>query len=194
MSFVIHKGSIHSHLVHRASSSFRLVDDPPAWLKQTDLFKEYANKSQQMAVENNPSTSPPHYHQQIHRKQRCNLQLYARSDQSWPALPSSLLLSPPAESRSKTRNHSNESTPKIKREANVSAVHASVSMTDVSTPLNVSIKQDPTEQNGLAKQHSSTRITRRQQMLCKKKVPQNGLRRRQRVNSVENQGNPLRRR
>jgi hypothetical protein len=67
---------------------------------------------------------------------------------------------------------------------------------DFSTPLNISIKQDPIEQNAIlttnksksSKQQTSTITTRRQQMLCQRKIPQNGLRRRQRMNSVENQG------
>jgi hypothetical protein len=164
------------------------LDDPPSWLKQTDLYKEYKTKSQQINTEQNSSESPPHYHQQLHRKQSCNLHLYARSSQSWQSLPSPPLLSP------KTRNHSNESMHKF----NISPIHTSspTSIMDFSTPLNISIKQDPIEQNAIlmtnksksSKQSTSTITTRRQQMLCQRKTPQNGLRRRQRMNSVENQG------
>jgi hypothetical protein len=142
------------------------------------------------------STSPPHYHQQLHRKQRCNLQMYARSAQSWQSLSSPPLISPSIDNRCKTRNHSNESIHKIKRETNISPIHSS-SMIELSTPLNISIKQDPIEQNSLLitnkskslKQQTSTITTRRQHMLCKKKVPHNGIRRRHRLNSVENLGN-----
>jgi hypothetical protein len=142
-------------------------------------------------MENNSSESPPHYHQQLHRKQRCNLQMYARTGQSWQSLPSPPLRSPTIDQRSKSRNHSNESISKL----NLSPIHSSIM--DFSTPLNISIKQDPIEDNSISstnkskisKQQSSTITTRRQQMLCKKKMPQNGLRRRQRMNSVENQGN-----
>jgi hypothetical protein len=166
MSFIIHK------------------DDPPAWLKQTELFKEYSNKSQQMTIDNNSEESPPHYHQQLHRKQRCNLQMYARTGQSWQSLPSPPLKSPTMDHRWKTRNHSNESIQKL----NISPIHSSIM--DFSTPLNISIKQDPIEDNSISsinKSKISKQQTRRQQMLCKKKMPQNGLRRRQRMNSVENQ-------
>jgi hypothetical protein len=154
------------------------------------------NKSQQINTENLSSISPPHCHQQLYRKQRCNLQMYARSGQSWQSLSSPLLLSPSIDNRSKTRNHSHESIQKLKRETNISPIHSS-SMIDLSTPLNVSIKQDPIVQNSLLitnksksfKQQISTITTRRQHMLCKKKLPQNGIGRRQRMNSVENQGN-----
>jgi hypothetical protein len=170
------------------------IDDPPSWLKQTDLYKEYKTKSQQINNDNISSESPPHYHQQLHRKQRCNLQMYARTSQSWQSLPSPPLLISPT----KLRNHSNESSNKIKREINISPIHTSspTSLMDLSTPLNISIKQDSNEQNSILitnkskslKQQISTITTRRQHMLCKKKIPQNGLRRQQRMNSVENQG------
>jgi hypothetical protein len=124
--------------------------------------------------------------------------MYARTDQSWQSLPSPPLISPTIDNRSKTRNYSNESIHKIKREINISPIHtsSSTSIMDLSIPLNISIKQDPIEQNSILitnktktlKQQVSTITTRRQQMLCKKKIPQNGLRRRQRMNSVENQG------
>ena len=134
-------------------------------------------------MENNSSESPPHYHQQLHRKQRCNLQMYARTGQSWQSIPSPPLRSPTIDQRSKTRNHSNESIQKL----NLSPVHSSIM--DYSTPLNISIKQDPSEDKSkISKQQTSAITTRRQQMLCKKKMPQNGLRRRQRMNSVENLG------
>jgi hypothetical protein len=117
--------------------------------------------------------------------------MYARTGQSWQSLPSPPLRSPTIDQRSKSRNHSNESISKL----NLSPIHSSIM--DFSTPLNISIKQDPIEDNSISstnkskisKQQSSTITTRRQQMLCKKKMPQNGLRRRQRMNSVENQGN-----
>jgi hypothetical protein len=125
--------------------------------------------------------------------------MYARTDQSWQSLPSPPLISPTIDNRSKTRNYSNESIHKIKREMNISPIHtsSSTSIMDLSTPLNISIKQDSIEQNSILitnkskslKQSVSKITTRRQHMLCKKKIPQNGLRRRQRMNSVENQGN-----
>ncbi|CAF0904706.1 unnamed protein product [Adineta ricciae] len=181
--------------VHELMSFVIYKDNPPSWLKQTDLYKEYLEKSEKITMENNSSMSPPHFHQQVHRKQRCNLQMYARSDQSWPLLSSSLSISPTVEQRVKMRNRSSESLHKTKRETNISPIHSSVSMTDLSVPLNISIKQDPIEQNSLLntnktkslKQTPSVVTTRRQQMLCKKKTPQNGLRRRRRMNSVENQ-------
>ncbi len=171
-----------------------LIDNPPSWLKQTDLYKEYKTKSQQINTDHMSSEISPHYHQQLHRKQRCNLQMYARTSQSWQSLPSPPLISPIIDNRSKIRNHSNESINKI----NISPIHTSSpsSIIDLSIPLNISIKQDSIEQNSLLitnksktlKQPISTITTRRQHMLCKKKIPQNGLRRRQRMNSVENQG------
>ena len=197
MSFVIYKGFYwRVHLCQRVSLVI-FVDNPPSWLKQTDLYKEYLEKSDKITMENNSSMSPPHFHQQVHRKQRCNLQMYARSDQSWPLLSSSLSISPRVEQRVKTRNRSSESLHRTKREMNISPIHSSVSMTDLSIPLNISIKQDPIERNSLLntnkikslKQTLSAVTTRRQQMLCKKKTPQNGLQRRRRMNSVENQGN-----
>lgn len=124
--------------------------------------------------------------------------MYARSGQSWQSIPSPPLLSPTNDHRSKTRNHSNESLHKSKREINISPIHTSspTSINDLSTPLNISIKRDSIEENPILitnkskslKQQVSTITTRRQHMLCKKKVPQNGLRRRQCMNSVENQG------
>ncbi|CAF0913959.1 unnamed protein product [Adineta steineri] len=181
--------------VHELMSFVIYKDNPPTWLKQSDLYKEYINKSQQINAENISSGSPPHYHRQSHRKQRCNLQMYARSGQSWPSISPSPLISPIIDSRSKTRNHSNESIHKLKRETNISPIHSSSSMVDLSTPLNISIKQDPIVENSLLitnkskslKQQTSTITTRRQHMLCKKKTPQNGIRRRQCMNSVENQ-------
>ena len=117
--------------------------------------------------------------------------MYARSSQSWQSLSPALLLSPTIENRSKIRNHSNDSIQKL----NLSPIQTSSSTTlmDFSTPLNISIKHDPIEQNSIKskspkKQATPTITTRRQQMLCKKKLPQNGLRRRQRMNSVENLG------
>lgn len=166
-----------------------IIDDPPTWLKQTDLYKEYTNKSQQINTENLSSESSLHFHQQVHRKQRCNLQMYAKSSQSWQSLPSPLV-SPINDHRSKSRNHSNESLHKIK----ISPIHTSspTSMMDFSTPLNISIKQETIEQNSIKTKSSKQQITRRKHMLCKKKLPQNGgLRRRQRMNSVENQGKNL---
>ncbi len=162
------------------------IDDPPLWLKQTDLFKEYSQKSQQITTENSPEESPPHCHQQLYRKQRCNLQMYARTGQSWQSLPSPPLKSPSIDHRSKTRNHSNESIPKL----NISPTHSSIM--DYSTSLNISIKQESNDDNSISstnKSKSSKQQTRRKHMLCKKKMPQNGLRRRQRMNSTENQGN-----
>ncbi|CAF4646009.1 unnamed protein product, partial [Rotaria magnacalcarata] len=66
-------------------------------------------------------------------------------------------------------------------------------MMDFTLPLNISIKSEPAEQNSTStpsktkpiNQSSSTVTTRRQHMLCKKKIPQNGARRPQRMNSVE---------
>ena len=150
---------------------FFSIDDPPAWLKQTDLYKEYKNKSEQINTENLSSLSPPQYHQQLHRKQRCNLQMYARSGQSWQSLSS-----PPLISLLKD-NHANELIPKTKREINISPIYSSSTVMDLSTPLNISIKQEPVEQTTVLitnkskglKQQSSAITTRRKQLLCKKK-------------------------
>ena len=113
--------------------------------------------------------------------------MYARSSQSWQPLPSPPLINLSID------NHSNESIQKTKRELNISPIHSSSTMIDLSTPLNISIKQDPIElittKSKSLKQQTSKITTRRQHMLCKKKIPQNGIRRRQRMNSVENQGN-----
>lgn len=148
-------------------------------MKQTDLYHEYLQKCREIKVEENSSESSPHYHQQIHRKQRSNLHMYARSGQSWQLLPSPPLKSPNHDQqRSKLRSHSNESL--------------NLSSMEFSTPLNVSIKQDPiddNETNHLNKSKSSKQQRRRRQMLCKKKLPQNNYRqRRKRLNSVENHG------
>lgn len=79
---------------------------------------------------------------------------------------------------------------KIVREPDRSPVGAA--RLDLITPLNVSIQQESTEENSLlieAKPKSIRQTpARRQQMLCKKKVSQNGLRRREQMNSVENLG------
>ncbi|CAF3322018.1 unnamed protein product [Rotaria socialis] len=190
--------------VHELMSFVIYKDNPPSWLKQTDLYKEYKKKSEQINTENLSSVSPPHYHQQLHRKQRCNLQMYARSSLSWQSLPSPPLLNLSLE------NYSNESTHKNKRDTNISPIYASSlsssssssssspsasssSMMDFTLPLNISIKSEPAEQNSTStpnkskpiKQSSSTVTTRRQHMLCKKKIPQNGARHPQRMNSVE---------
>ncbi|CAF0907821.1 unnamed protein product [Rotaria sordida] len=183
--------------VHELMSFVIYKDNPPLWLKQTDLYKEYTNKSQQINTENlSSSISSPHYHQQLHRKQRSNLQMYARSRQSWQSL-----TSPPLINTSMDK-HSNESINKIKHETNISPINSSLSlssssssMIDLSIPLNISIKSEPIEQNSSLilnkskklKQPTSTITTRRQHMLCKKKISQNSLRRHQRMNSVESQ-------
>jgi hypothetical protein len=117
--------------------------------------------------------------------------MYARSRQSWQSLSSPPLIS------STIDHHSNETIQKPKREINISPIHSLSPMIDLSTPLNISIKPDPIEQNSILitnkskslKQQTSTITTRRQHMLCKKKNPQNGMRRRQQMNSVENLGN-----
>ncbi|CAM4743871.1 unnamed protein product [Rotaria magnacalcarata] len=189
--------------VHELMSFVIYKDSPPPWLKHTDLYKEYKNKSEKINTENLSSVSHPHYHQQLHRKQRCNLQMYARSSLSWQSLPSPPLLNLSLE------NYSNESVHKNKRDANISPIYASSlssssssspsssasspSMMDFTLPLNISIKSEPAEQNSTStpsktkpiNQSSSTVTTRRQHMLCKKKIPQNGARRPQRMNSVE---------
>ncbi|CAF2440770.1 unnamed protein product [Rotaria sp. Silwood2] len=181
--------------VHELMSFVVSKDNPPSWLKQTDLYKEYTNKSQQINPENLSSSIPsPHYHQQLHRKQRSNLQMYARSRQSWQSLTSPPLINLSID------NHSNESIHKIKHETTISSINSSLSsssssMNDLSIPLNISIKSESIEQNSSLvsnkskslKQPTSTITTRRQHMLCKKKIPQNGIRRHQHVNSVEDQ-------
>ncbi|CAF0984512.1 unnamed protein product [Rotaria sordida] len=183
--------------VHELMSFVIYKDNPPLWLKQTDLYKEYTNKSQQINTENlSSSISSPHYHQQLHRKQRSNLQMYARSRQSWQSLTSPPLINTSID------KHSNESINKIKHETNISPINSSLSlssssssMIDLSIPLNISIKSEPIEQNSSLisnkskklKQPTSTITTRRQHMLCKKKISQNSLRRHQRMNSVESQ-------
>jgi hypothetical protein len=115
--------------------------------------------------------------------------MYARSGQSWQSVPS-----PPSLSPSKTNqfNDSNDSIEKFQRETLILPIHSSIM--DFSTPLNISIKPEPTEQNSLSstkrtKSMKQQTTTRRQHMICKKKLPQNGLRRRPCMNSVENQGN-----
>ena len=138
--------------------------------------------------------SPHQYYQQVHRKQRCNLQMYARSGDSWQPLPSPPLVSPTNTSRSTARMHRlldhHGSPEKIAREPDLSPVVAA--RLDLITPLNVSVKQESTEENALLipAKPKSIRHTpaRRQQMLCKKKISQNGLRRREQMNSVENLG------
>lgn len=65
MSFIIHK------------------DDPPVWLKQTDIYREFQTKSDEIHRENPSDESHRQYYQQQHRKQSSNLHLYARSSQSW---------------------------------------------------------------------------------------------------------------
>lgn len=186
MSLIIHKGNKNNGsllICDLSLSNSRLIDDPPSWLKQTDLYHEYLRKCREMKIEDDSTESSPHYHQQVHRKQRCNLHLYARSGQAWQALPSPPLKSPSANPRSKLRYHSNES---LSKSANHSPIQTAM---DVSTPLNISIKQDPIEENLNKSKPSKQHPTRRRQMLCKKKLPQNGLRRRQqRMNSVENHG------
>ena len=56
------------------------LDHPPQWLKQTDLYREYLNKSDQVHLEAQSIESWPHYHQQFQRKQRSNLHLFTRMD------------------------------------------------------------------------------------------------------------------
>ena len=144
-----------------------------------------------MKLEENSSESSPHYHRQIHRKQRSNLHMYARSGQSWQSSPSPPPLKSPThdQTRSKLRSHSNESWNKS----------SNLSSMEFSTPLNISIKQESIDDNAInhlnksksSKQAQTTtpnRRRRRRQMLCKKKLPQNKCRRQQRLNSVENHG------
>lgn len=152
------------------------------WLKQTDLYHEYLRKCREIKHDDESAESSPQYHQ-AHRKQRSNLHLYARSGQAWQSLPSPPLKSPSADQRTKLRYES------LSKSANHSPIHTSM---DVSTPLNISIKQDPIEENLNKSKSSKQHPTRRRQMLCKKKLPQNGRRRQQqqpRMNSVENLGN-----
>ncbi|CAF3446741.1 unnamed protein product [Rotaria sp. Silwood1] len=182
--------------VHELMSFAVYKDNPPSWLKQTDLYKEYIKKSEQMTTENLSSSIPsPHYHQQLHRKQRSNLHMYARSRQSWQSSTC------PPSINSSIDNHSNESIHKIKHETTISPINSSSSsssssssMIDLSIPLNISIRSEPighssssvSNKSKSLKQPKSTVTTRRQHMLCKKKIPHNGIRRYQRMNSVEN--------
>lgn len=187
-------------------SYLSIIDNPPSWLKQSDLYKEYKSKSEQINMENISTESPPHHYQQLHRKQRCNLQMYARSSQSWQSLPSPPLLKSSVENHSMKRNHSNDSVHKPKCETNMSPMYispsspsssSSSSMMDLSMPLDISVKSEPDEQSSLNKSKSlkSSTLsvtTRRQKMLSNKKVAQNGTtRRHQRMNSVEDQGKKI---
>ena len=137
----------------------------------------------------------PHCHQQLYRKQRCNLHLYARADQSWQPLSS------PRRSRSRTPTHRRGDSVESKHEVHSSPLR-SAPISDLFSPLNVSVKQETREENALqtsSKSKSTKRTapenTRRRQILCKKKLPDNAPThrrlRRQRTNSVENQGNEL---
>lgn len=189
MSFVIYKGL--NLRVHEASFKSLVVDHPPNWLKQTDLYQEYTNKSDQINIDHSSSDVLPHCHQQLYRKQRCNLHLYARSDQSWQPRPS----------RSRTPIHRRADSVESKHEVRSSPLR-SAPISDLFSPLNVSVKQETREENALqasSKSKSTKRTakenTRRRQILCKKKLPDNAPThrrlRRQRTNSVENQGNEL---
>ena len=166
-----------------------MLDHPPNWLKQTDLYREYTKKSDQINIDHPSSDALPHCHQQLYRKQRCNLHLYARSDQARQPISSPpLSSSSPRRSRSRTPNHRRADSLEPKHEVRSSPLR-SAPIRDLLSPLNVSVKQESSK----SKLSKRTADTRRRQILCKKKLPENAPAhrrlRRQRTNSVENQGN-----
>lgn len=165
------------------------LDHPPNWLKQTDLYREYQNKSQQISSENAGNDLLPQYYQPTHRKQRSNLHIYAQENQ---------LLERASPVKNSMNSHSSPSKAKRDVSANrKSSSPVSTNKYETVVPLHPSVKPEPIEQNTpirlIKSKSKSTETNRQRKILFKKKLietsPDYRRLRRHRINSVENQGN-----